>query len=127
MQLTSYYAVPMMLMSCHYFIDSNIPKLVADQKIAFDNTVENVENNSDGRLFFLDGHVGASKNFLANLMLVKVRQSKRKALAMSSFEIVATVLNDVKTALSIFKLLLAVSLEQRSAGFVRKNPYRKRS
>ena len=34
------------------FVDSYIPKLVAYQKIAFDNIIEKVENNSDGRLFF---------------------------------------------------------------------------
>ncbi|GBP21550.1 hypothetical protein EVAR_9733_1 [Eumeta japonica] len=39
------------------FVNFNIPKLVADQKIAFDAIIESVESNT-GRLFFLDAPGG---------------------------------------------------------------------
>ena len=64
---------------------------------------------------------GTVKTFLTNLMLTKVRESGRKALAVASSGIAATLLNDGKTAHSTFKLPLAVSLEQRSVCSIRKN------
>ena len=94
-------------------MDSNLPKLVAYQKIAFDALIESVENNS-GRLFFLNASGGIGKSFLVNLIVAKVRQSGRKAIALASSGIAATILSDVKTTPSTFKLPLAVSLEQRS-------------
>lgn len=93
---------------------------MADQKIAFDVIIESVENNS-GRLFFLDAAGETDKTFLANLLLAKVRQSGKKALAVASSGIAATLLSDRKTAHSTFKLPLAVSLEQQSVYSIRKN------
>lgn len=54
-------------------------------------------------------------------MLAKVRQSGKKAVAVASSGIAATLLNDGKTAHSTFKLPLAVSLEQQSVCSIRKN------
>lgn len=102
------------------FVNTHVPKLVADQKIAFDAIVQSVENHS-GKLFFLDAPGGTGKTFLANLVLAKVRQSGKKAVAVASSGIAATLLNDGKTAHSTFKLPLAVSLEQQSVCSIRKN------
>ncbi|XP_055915855.1 uncharacterized protein LOC129948797 [Eupeodes corollae] len=102
------------------FVNSNVPKLVADQKIAYDAIIESVENNS-GQLFFLDAPGGTGKTFLANLVLSKVRLSGRKALAVASSGIAATLLYDGKTAHSTFKLPLTVSLDQQSVCSIRKN------
>ncbi|XP_055918607.1 uncharacterized protein LOC129950708 [Eupeodes corollae] len=102
------------------FVNSNVPKLVADQKIAYDAIIESVENNS-GQLFFLDVPGGTGKTFLANLVLSKVRLSGRKALAVASSGIAATLLYDGKTAHSTFKLPLTVSLDQQSVCSIRKN------
>ncbi|XP_068994247.1 uncharacterized protein [Neodiprion pinetum] len=102
------------------FVNSNVPKLVSDQKIAFDAIIKSMENNKGG-LFFLDAPGGTGKTFLVNLLLAKVRQSGRKALAVASSGIAATLLNGGKTAHSTFKLPLAVSLEQQSVCSIRKN------
>ena len=91
----------------------------ADQKIAFDALIESVENNDSQLFFWTRGVTG--KTFLANLMLAKVRKSGSKALAVASSGIAATLLNDVKTAHSIFKLPIAVSLEQRSLCSIRES------
>lgn len=82
--------------------------------------MDSIENNN-GILFFLDGPGGAGKTFLANLILAKVRQSGKIAVAVASSGIAATLLNDGKTAHSTFKLPLTVSLEQQSVCSIRKN------
>lgn len=58
----------------------------------------------------MDAPGGTGKTFLANLLLAKVRQSGKKALAVASSGIAATLLNGGKTAYSTFKLPLAVSV-----------------
>lgn len=102
------------------FIEENLPKLVTDQKQAFNTIIDSVTNN-EGKLFFLDAPGGTGKTFLANLILAQVRQSRKIALAVASSGIAATLLNDGKTAHSTFKLPLTVSLEQKSVCSIRKN------
>lgn len=69
-------------------------------------------NNNMGRLFFLDAPGGTGKTFLANLILAKIRQSGKIAIAVASSGIAATLLNEGKTAHSTFKLPLSVSLDR---------------
>lgn len=102
------------------FVNENLPKLVTDQKQAFDEIIDSVTNNK-GKIFFLDAPGGTGKTFLANLILAHVRQSGKIALAVASSGIAATLLSDGKTAHSTFKLPLTVSLEQQSVCSIRKN------
>ncbi|KAJ8727639.1 hypothetical protein PYW07_001758 [Mythimna separata] len=55
------------------------------------------------------------------MILAKVRQSGKTALAVASSGIAATLLHNGKTAHSTFKLPLTVSLEQQSVCSIRKN------
>lgn len=102
------------------FVNDNVPKLVPDQRHAYETIVDSVNNNM-GRLFFLDAPGGTGKTFLANLILAKIRQSGKIAIAVASSGIAATLLNEGKTAHSTFKLPLSVSLDQRSTCSIRKN------
>lgn len=102
------------------FVNDNVPKLVPDQRHAYETIVDSVNNNM-GRLFFLDAPGGTGKTFFANLILAKIRQSGKIAIAVASSGIAATLLNEGKTAHSTFKLPLSVSLDQRSTCSIRKN------
>ncbi|XP_060873906.1 ATP-dependent DNA helicase pif1-like [Metopolophium dirhodum] len=102
------------------FVNENLTKLVPDQKHAFETIVDSVNNNK-GKIFFLDAPGGTGKTFLANLIIAKIRQSGKIAIAVASSGIAATLLNDGKTAHSTFKLLLSVNLEQQSTCSIRKN------
>lgn len=84
-------------------INENLPKLVRDQRQAFDAIINSVLNNR-GKIFFLDAPGGTGKTFLANLVLAKVRQSGKNGLAVASSGIAATLLNNGKAAHSTFKL-----------------------
>jgi len=92
------------------FINENLPKLVRDQRQAFDSIIDSVQNNK-GKIFFVNTPEGTGKTFLANLILAKVRQSGKNGLAVASSGIAETLLNDGKTAHFIFKLPLTVSLK----------------
>ena len=59
--------------------------------------------------------------FLANLVLAKVRQTRKNKLAIASSGTAATLLNDGKTAHSTFKPPLTGSLEQQSVCSICKN------
>ncbi|CAF4891096.1 unnamed protein product [Pieris macdunnoughi] len=64
------------------FVNDNVPKLVPDQRHAYETIVDSVNNNM-GRLFFLDAPGGTGKTFLANLILAKIRQSGKIAIAVA--------------------------------------------
>jgi len=102
------------------FVNENLTKLVPDQKHAFETIVDSVNNNK-GKIFFLDAPSGTGNTFLANLILAKIRQSLKIAIAVASSGIASTLLNDGKTAHSTFKLPLSVNLEQQSTCSIRKN------
>ncbi|GBP31765.1 Alpha-(1,6)-fucosyltransferase [Eumeta japonica] len=100
------------------FVNENLPKLVPDQRHAFETIVDSVIH--DKRKFSLDAPGGTGKTFLANLILAKIRQSGKIAIAVASSGIAATLLKDGKTAHSTFKLPLSVNLEQQSTCSIRK-------
>ncbi|XP_008187889.1 uncharacterized protein LOC103310661 [Acyrthosiphon pisum] len=102
------------------FVNENLTKLVPDQKHAFETIVDSVNNNK-GKMFFMDAPSGTGKTFLSNLILVKIRQSGKIAIAVASSGIAATLLNYGKTAHSTFKLPLSVNLEQQSTCSIHKN------
>ncbi|CAF4893437.1 unnamed protein product [Pieris macdunnoughi] len=102
------------------FVNENLPKLVPDQKHAFETIVDSV-NNDKRKIFFLDAPGGTGKTFLTNLILAKVRESGKIAIAVASLEIAETLLRGGKTAHSTFKLPLSVNLEQQSTCSIRKS------
>ena len=89
------------------FVEINLPKLVNDQKYAFNVITESVMNHQ-GRVFFLDAPGGTGKTFLINLLLAQIRSSGKVALAVASSGIAATLLSGGRTAHSTFKLPLNV-------------------
>lgn len=95
-------------------------KLVLDQKHAFETIIDSVNTNK-GKIFFLNAPGGTGKTFLANLILAKIRQSGKIAIAVASSGIAATLLKDGKTAHSTLKLPLSVNLEHQSTCSIRKN------
>ncbi|XP_068994023.1 uncharacterized protein [Neodiprion pinetum] len=102
------------------FVNEDLPKLVPHQKHAFETTVDSV-NSDKQEIFFLDAPGGTGKTFLANLILAKVKESGKIAIAVASSGIAATLLRGGKTAHSNFKLPLSVNLEQQSTCSIRKN------
>ena len=93
------------------FVAENEPKLVDDQKAAYSRIIDSVKKNR-GCLFFLDSPGGTGKTFVINLLLAGVRQNKRIALAVASSGIAATLLSGGRTAHSVFKLPLNLSLAE---------------
>jgi len=80
-------------------VEVNLPKLVDDQRYAFNVIIDSVINNR-GKVFFVDAPGGTGKTFLINLLLAKVRSAGGIALAVTSSDIVATLLNGLLTRLS---------------------------
>lgn len=70
--------------------------------------VERVRQNKSG-IFFLEAPGGTGKKFVITLLLAKVRQGKRIALAVASSGIAATLVSGRRTAHSTFMLRLNVS------------------
>ena len=87
------------------FINENEPRMLLDQKQAF-NTIMARVNHAQGGLFFLDAPGGTGKTFRTNLILAKLRHKKVIALAVASSGIAATLLDGGRTAHSAFKLPL---------------------
>jgi hypothetical protein len=86
------------------FVEINLPKLVNDQKYAFNVFTESVMNHQ-GRVFILDAP-GATG--IINLLLDKIRSLGKVALVVASSGIAATLLSGGRTAHSTFKLSLNV-------------------
>ena len=84
---------------------TNEPLLLPDQS-AFYYEVLNAIHGKKGGLFFLDAPGGTGKTFVLNLLLAKIRQQKRIALAVASSGIAATLLEGGRTGHSTFKLPL---------------------
>lgn len=102
------------------YVKENLTRLIPEQLQAFNKIIESVEQNK-GKVFFIDAPGGTGKTFLTNLILAKVRQMGKIALAVASSGIAATLLLGGKTAHSTFKLPLSASLHQESVCSIRKN------
>ena len=87
------------------FVLSNELLLVKDQKIAYDAILELV-NTRTGGIFFLEAPGGTGKTFVINLLLAKIRQQSKIAIAVASSGIASTLLHGGRTAHSTFKLPL---------------------
>lgn len=87
------------------YVEDNEPRLNPDQRSVF-NSIEQALGNTDGAIFFIDAPGGTGKTFVLNLLLAKVRQERKIALAVASSGIAATLLKGGRTAHSTFKLPL---------------------
>lgn len=87
------------------FVQTNLPHLVSEQRVAYDRIMRAVGQQSGG-LFFLDAPGGTGKTFLLSLILANIRSQNGKALAVASSGIAATLLDGGRTAHSALKLPL---------------------
>jgi hypothetical protein len=102
------------------YINENEPKLLPDQREAYAIINERVTNNTGG-IFFLDAPGGTGKTFVTKLLLAKVRQQKKIALAVASTGIAATLLPGGRTAHSTFKLPFDLATNDAPACNITKN------
>ena len=87
------------------FTAENEEKLFPEQKTAYAAFLHAVDTG-EGGLYFLDSPGGTGKTFLTNLLLAKVRQQSKIAVAVASSGIAAYNLEGGRTAHSTFKLPL---------------------
>jgi PIF1 helicase. len=72
-------------------------------------------------MFFIDASGGTGKTFLINLILAKVRNNRRIALAVESSGIAVTLLPGGKTAYSMFKISINFDINEGLVCNVSKN------
>lgn len=87
----------------------NVPKLVQQQKNAYDAIMQAV-NDETGTMFFLDAPGGTGKTFLLQLILASLRKDNKVVLALASSGIAATLLEGGRTAHSALKLPLNMQI-----------------
>lgn len=87
------------------FVLQNESLLVPDQREAY-STILSLIEAGEGGIVFIDAPGGTGKTFLINLLLAKVRQQKKIALAVASSGIAATLIEGGRTVHSTFKLPL---------------------
>ena len=87
------------------YVLENEPLLVMDQKAAYDAILDKI-NRKAGGIVFLDAPGGTGKTFVINLLLAKIRQQSKIAIAVASSGIAATLLHGGRTAHSTLKLPL---------------------
>jgi hypothetical protein len=103
------------------FVEINLPKLVNDQKYAFNVITESVMIIKEEFFFFLDAPGGTGKTFLINLLLAQIRSSGKVALAVALSGIAATLLSGGRTAHSTFKLPLNILFDTEYVCPIHKN------
>ena len=87
------------------YVLANEPTLVVDQRAAYNAVLDRIERKAGG-LLFLDAPGGTGKTFVINLLLAKIRQRSKIAIAVASSGIAATLLQGGRTAHSTLKLPL---------------------
>ena len=87
------------------YVLENEPLLVMDQSAAYNAILERI-NRKTGGIIFLDAPGGTGKTFVINLLLAKIRQQSKIAIAVASSGIAATLLHGGRTAHSTLKLPL---------------------
>ncbi|KAF0765167.1 ATP-dependent DNA helicase [Aphis craccivora] len=104
-------------------VEIKLPKLVDDQKNAFNVIAENLMNHQGRIFFFLVAPGGTIKTFLINLLLTQIRSSGKVyvALTVVSSGIAATLLSRGRTAHLTFKLPLNLSFKRKFVCPIRKN------
>lgn len=109
--------------SLNNFVQSNLTRLVPDQKYAYENIIEAIRLKRGG-LFFIDAPGGTGKTFLINLILAQVRKQDKIAVAVASSGIAATLLQGGRTAHSTFKLPLDMNRAERPTCSITRNSAR---
>ena len=102
------------------FIEQNESSLNPEQQCVYYIALDSIRANK-GSIFFLDAPGGTGKTFLLNLLLAKVREQKKIALAVASSGIAATLLTGGRTAHSTFKLPLSLAHNDRAVCPISKN------
>ncbi|CAF1468876.1 unnamed protein product [Rotaria magnacalcarata] len=87
------------------YISRNEPLLLPDQRTAYNAILYRINRNTGG-IIFLDAPDGTAKTFVINLLLAKIRQQSKIAIAVASSGIAATLLHGGRTAYSTLKLSL---------------------
>ena len=90
------------------YVAANEPLLVTDQRAAYNGILDQVRRKAGG-IVFLDAPGGTGKTFVINLLLAKIRQQSKIAIAVASSGIAATLLHGGRTAHSTLKLPLNLS------------------
>ncbi|CAF1264648.1 unnamed protein product [Didymodactylos carnosus] len=90
------------------YVSATEPLLVIDQRAAY-NTILDLVNRKIGGILFLDAPGGTGRTFVINLLLAKIRQQSKIAIAVASSGIAATLLHGGRTAHSTLKLPLNLS------------------
>ncbi len=93
------------------YVHNNEPRLIEEQQHAYNAIISSIEEGTGG-FFFLDAPGGTGKTFVINLLLAKLRQTKRIALAVASSGIASTLLDGGRTAHSAFKLPLDLARKE---------------
>jgi hypothetical protein len=89
--------------SQHTFWDDHHPLLNDEQKIAYDQILNSIENGTGG-MFMINGHGGTGKTFLYNVICSKLRSDGAIVLCTASSGIAALLLPGGRTAHSMFKI-----------------------
>ncbi|CAF1652102.1 unnamed protein product, partial [Didymodactylos carnosus] len=79
------------------YVLANEPLLVIGQRAAY-NAILDRTNRKAGGIIFLDAPGGTGKTFVINLLLAKIRQQSKIAIAVASSGIAATLLHGGRTA-----------------------------
>ena len=87
------------------YVVENESLLVIDQSAAYNAILDRI-NRKAGGIIFLDAPGGTGKTFVINLLLAKIRQHSKIAVAVASSGIAATLLHGGRTAHSTLKLPL---------------------
>ena len=87
------------------FVNRTEPTLLPDQENAYRTILEAVREEVGG-IFFLDAPGGTGKTYLINLLLAKVRQDKKIAVAVASSGVASTLLSGGRTAHTALRLPL---------------------
>ncbi|XP_055927590.1 uncharacterized protein LOC129958889 [Argiope bruennichi] len=101
-------------------VNGMIPRLLYEQRKFYETILNRVNNGEEG-LFFLDAPEGTSKTFVLNLLPAQLRKGLNIALAVSSSDIAATLLNNGHIDHSVFKLQLNLASEHTPTCNITKN------
>ena len=101
---------------------ARLQQVNVDQRVAYDQVSASVDN-SEGRLFFLNGPGGTGKTFVYNVICARLRSEGKIVLCASSSGISALLLRGGRTAHSMFKIPID-GLDDRSVCTIPKNSQR---
>lgn len=79
------------------------------------NTIMNSLQETDNKLFFLDGPAGTGKSFTQSMLLHKIRADRKVPIVCATSGIAATILEGGRTIHSTFKMPLNIHAESCSA------------